>query len=41
MVRRALASPKLVARTITAVRRQNAVVEDIQPGEGGARASLG
>jgi hypothetical protein len=33
-VRRLLASPELVARTITAVRRENGAAEDTQPEEG-------
>jgi site-specific DNA recombinase len=33
-VRRLLALPELVARTITAVRRENRAAEDTQPGEG-------
>jgi hypothetical protein len=46
-LRRLLASPELVARTITAVRREHSAAEDALPEEGevvealGARAGLG
>ena len=41
MVRRLLVSPELVARTITAVHRENGAAEDIQSGEGEVIEALG
>ena len=40
-VRRLLASPELVARTITAVRRENSAAEDTEPEEGNVIEALG
>jgi hypothetical protein len=40
-VRRLLASPELVARTITAVRRENGTAENAQNKEGGVIEALG
>jgi site-specific DNA recombinase len=40
-VRRLLASPELVARTITAVQRETGAAEDTQPGEGEVIEALG